>query len=102
MLLLVDEVTMTSEVGLVSSSLVGSSGVLRSAAGSTIGGGHEGGGIRVGVGRQGRPAVGAKGWGGGIGDGAGELEMGQADGVQTDHLGVTYQYMMWVFVKIKT
>ena len=67
MLLLVDEVTMTSEVGLDSSSLVGSSGVLRSAAGSTIGGGHEGGGIRVGVGRQGKPAVGAKGWGGGGG-----------------------------------
>lgn len=64
-LFLVEEVTITSEVGLVSSSLVGStSGVLRS--GIIRGGGH-GGGMSVGVGLHGKPAVGANGCGGGGG-----------------------------------
>ena len=63
---MVEEVTITSEVGLISSSLVGSTSgdLLRS--GIIRGGGH-GGGMSVGVGLHGKPAVGANGCGGGGG-----------------------------------
>ena len=63
-LFLVEEVTITSEVGLVSSSLVGSTSGVLLRSGIIRGGGGQGGGMSVGVGLHGKPAVGANGCGG--------------------------------------